>query len=255
MWPYPKVLAHRGAGKLAPENTLAAMRKGLALGYRAVEFDVMLSKDGVPVLMHDPEFGRTVVGDGMVATTLAADLMRMDAGAWFSPEYIGECIPSYESVLNFCHTHKIFMNVEIKPSPGFEVQTGRMVAAITNRFYAQIGALNSVDGGAVDWQYPLFSSFSYDALIAAMEVAPTIPRGFLTETVAKNWREQLQKIDAISLHTNHQTLNQPIAAEIKRAGFGLFCYTVNDLERASEIRGWGVDAFCTDRIDLISASF
>lgn len=255
MWPYPKILAHRGAGKLAPENTLAAMRKGLALGYRAVEFDVMLSKDGVPVLMHDPEFGRTVVGNGMVADTLAVDLMRMDAGAWFSPEYVGECIPSYESVLNFCHTHKIFMNVEIKPSPGFEVETGRVVAAITNHFYAQIGALKNTNSSTFDWQRPLFSSFSDEALIAAMEIAPAIPRGFLTEVVAKNWREQLQKINAISLHTNHQTLDPHIAAEIKTAGFGLFCYTVNDLERAAEIRGWGVDAFCTDRIDLIPASF
>lgn len=254
MWPYPKVLAHRGAGKLAPENTLAAMRRGFASGYRAVEFDVMLSKDGVPVLMHDPEFGRTVVGERTVAGTLAADLMRMDAGAWFSPEYIGECVPSYESVLHFCYTNKIFMNVEIKPSLGVEVETGRIVAVITNHFYTEIAMLN-VEDDITNWQYPLFSSFSYDALIAAMEIAPEIPRGFLTETVPKNWREQLRKIKAISLHTNHQTLSQNIAAEIKGEGFGLFCYTVNDLERASEIRGWGVDAFCTDRIDLIPANF
>ena len=70
MWPYPKIVAHRGAGKLAPENTLAAMQCGRNMAFRAVEFDVMLSKDGVPVLMHDPEFGRTVAGKGAVADTL-----------------------------------------------------------------------------------------------------------------------------------------------------------------------------------------
>ena len=62
MWPYPKIVAHRGGGKLAPENTLAAVRCGLSHGFHAVEFDVMLSKDGIPMLMHDPHFGRTVAG-------------------------------------------------------------------------------------------------------------------------------------------------------------------------------------------------
>ena len=59
MWPYPQFLAHRGGGKLAPENTLAALRCGLAHGFHAVEFDVMLSRDGVPVVMRDPYLGRT----------------------------------------------------------------------------------------------------------------------------------------------------------------------------------------------------
>ena len=64
MWPYPKVLAHRGGGTQAPENTIAGLACGLAHGFHAVEFDVMLAKDGVPVLMHDPELGRTVSGKG-----------------------------------------------------------------------------------------------------------------------------------------------------------------------------------------------
>ena len=119
MWPYPKVIAHRGAGTLAPENTIAAMQCGLDYGFRAVEFDVMLSKDGVPVLMHDPLFGRTVTGVGAVATTLAADLLQMDAGSWFSERFAGESVPSYENVFRFCQQNGIWMNVEIKPEPGF----------------------------------------------------------------------------------------------------------------------------------------
>ena len=87
MWAYPKVVAHRGGGRLAPENTLAAMQCGLDYGFRAVEFDVMLSKDAVPVLMHDPEFGRTVAGSGSGSNTLAQTLTEMDAGSWFDPRF------------------------------------------------------------------------------------------------------------------------------------------------------------------------
>lgn len=244
MWPYPKVLAHRGAGKLAPENTLAAMRCGMEYGYRAVEFDVMLSKDGVPVLMHDPEFGRTVQGQGAVATTLCSELLKMDAGAWFSEKYRGETVPSYESVVLFCRQNDIFMNVEIKPAPGFEAKTGEVVAQTTLAMY-----------GALSEEFPLFSSFSVDALMAAKHVAPQVPRGFLTDQIQENWREAMREIKAVALHTNHKHLNLTLAAQVKQAGFGLFCYTVNTAERAHEIRSWGVDGFCTDRIDLIAADF
>src|SRR3954465_6157212 len=80
MWPYPTIIAHRGGGTLAPENTLAAMRCGLARGFHAVEFDVMLSQDGVPVVVHDPVLGRTVAGSGNVADHTARQLAAMDAG-------------------------------------------------------------------------------------------------------------------------------------------------------------------------------
>lgn len=244
MWPYPKVLAHRGAGKLAPENTLAAMRCGMEYGYRAVEFDVMLSKDGVPVLMHDPEFGRTVQGQGAVATTLSSELLKLDAGAWFAEKYRGETVPSYESVVLFCRQNGIFMNVEIKPAPRFEAKTGEVVAQTTLAMY-----------GALSEEFPLFSSFSIEALMAAKRVAPQVPRGFLTDQIQENWREAMQEIGAVALHTNHKHLTSALAAQVKQAGFGLFCYTVNTVERAHEIRSWGVDGFCTDRIDLIAADF
>jgi glycerophosphoryl diester phosphodiesterase len=243
MWPYPKVIAHRGGGTLAPENTLAAMQCGLDYGFHAVEFDVMLTKDGVPVLMHDPVFGRTVRGVGGVATTLAADLLLMDAGSWLAERFAGECVPSYEEVFGFCQQHGIWMNVEIKPVPGYETETGLTVARVSKDLLALGGNL------------PLFSSFSFDALAHAKEVAPEIPRGFLIDQIAPGWLQALQELDAVALHTNQKYLTAAMAAEIKAAGYGLLCYTVNTAERASEICAWCVDAFCTDRIDLIPANF
>ena len=243
MWPYPKVIAHRGGGSLAPENTLAAMQCGLDHGYHAVEFDVMLSKDGVPVLMHDPLFGRTVSGVGGVAATLAAELLQMDAGSWFSASYAGARVPSYAQAVRFCQQHGIWMNVEIKPVPGYEEETGRVVAHVSRELHAQGEML------------PLFSSFSFTALMRAKEEAPEIPRAYLIDQIPANWRDALQQLDAVALHTNQRHLTASLAQQIKAAGYGLFCYTVNTPERAAEICAWGVDAFCTDRIDLISANF
>jgi glycerophosphoryl diester phosphodiesterase len=246
MWPYPKIVAHRGGGSLAPENTLAAIQCGLDYGFRAVEFDVMLSKDGIPVLMHDPEFGRTILEQGDVASTLAEELLKKDAGSWFDSCFSHVRVPTYEEVFLFCQAHHIWMNVEIKPAHGFEEQTGKVVASLTQHLMCKL------DGQAIS---PLFSSFSFDALLSAKQAAPEIARGYLVDDYEPDWLNSLRELDAIALHTNQKKLTPAWAREIKEAGYGLFCYTVNVPERGREILSWGVDGFCTDRIDLISADF
>jgi glycerophosphoryl diester phosphodiesterase len=249
MWPYPKIIAHRGGGTLAPENTLAAMRSGLSYGFRAVEFDVMLSKDSVPILMHDPKFGRTIEGRGNVSDFTAAELASMDAGKWFGARFAGEPVPIYEQVYRFCSENNIWMNVEIKPAPGFEKATGRVVAELTRTLLKGDG-FDKNPGGRV-----LFSSFSFDALAAAQAAAPEIPRGFLSDVIHADWRTRLKELDAVAMHTNHKYMSAEQAREVTDAGFGLFCYTVNDPARALQIFSWGVHAFCTDRIDLIGPEF
>lgn len=249
MWPYPKVLAHRGGGTLAPENTIAALRCGLAYGYKAVEFDVMLSKDGIGVIMHDPEFGRTVAGQGNVARTAASDLVRKDAGAWFGPQFAGETVPLFTEYLDYCRSQGIWMNIEIKPVPGFEADTGRWVARKTRARFSE--ELRAGDVKAA----PLLSSFSMAALAAAREAAPEVPRACLFDSLPDDWREQAGALEAVAIHTNQKHLTPELARAVKAAGYGLFCYTVNTPERAAEILGWGVDSFCTDRIDLIGPGF
>ncbi len=251
MWPYPKVIAHRGGGILAPENTLAGIRAGLARGFRAIEFDVMLARDEAPILMHDPQFGRTVAGSGNVADYSAPQLAAMDAGSWLDPEFRGEPVPGLREVLEFCIANRIWMNIEIKPAPGFEVQTGRVAAQLVRSVFARQLQAPQAD----DAPLPLFSSFSFAALMAAKEQAPDIPRGFLMDIIPPDWEEPLLQLEAVALHTNHKHLLPAQAQAVKQAGYGLMCYTVNEPARAREILAWGVDAFCTDRIDLFSPDF
>lgn len=239
-WPGPVVIAHRGGGSLAPENTLAAMRAGHALGARGVEFDVMLAADAVPVLMHDSEFGRTIAGRGTVSQTPSAALRTRDAGAWFGATFAGEPVPLYAEVLEFCRARGVWMNVEIKPAPGTEAVTGTVVARAT--------LAAGLPPGLV-----LFSSFSRVALAAAREVAPGIARGLLVGALPDDWREALVDLDCVALHAGHRTLTPIQAAAVKAAGYGLMCYTVNTIERARTLRGWGVDGLCTDRPDLLLA--
>lgn len=246
MWPYPTMIAHRGGGTTAPENTIAALAAGLRHGYRAVEFDVMLSRDGIGVVMHDPDFGRTVAGRGSIAATDAADIARLDAGSWFGGAFAGEPVPLFVPFAGYCKAHGIWMNVEIKPAPGHDEATGRHVAdTVRSLFPAESDAA----------RLPLLSSFSAAALRAARAAAPELPRAIAFEALPDDWEGQARELGVLSVHVDHARLTPALAAAVKAAGFGLFCYTVNDPVRARTLLSWGVDAICTDRIDLLPPDF
>ena len=254
-WPWARVIAHRGGGTLAPENTLGAIRTGIGFGYRAIEFDAMLPGDDTPILMHDPVLGRTRAGRGAITDYTAAALGAMDAGSWHSPAFAGEPVPTLDAVLGFCRDHGVWCNVEIKPAPGREAATGRVVAAAVAAAYADLVRPGGARPAAVVPAVPLLSSFSVEALEAARAAAPDVPRGWLVDRVPPDWRARLAALDGVAVHTNHKYLMPAQAADIRAGGAWLFCYTVNEPARARELLAWGVDAFCTDRLDLIGSDF
>ena len=245
MWRYPRILAHRGGGTLAPENTFAGLRRGMDFGFRAVEFDVMLARDGVPVVMHDPYLGRTVSGAGHVFDYDGLELARMDAGSWFGLDYRGEPVPLFVEFAQYCKANGIWMNIEIKPARGFDRETGETVARITRAMFA-----DEIAAGQFE-RVPLLSSFSLASREAAVDAAPDLPRAFLMSELPPGWEPLARSVAASAIHTNHRRLTPALAQAVRDAGFGLFCYTVNEPARARELLDWGVEAFCTDRIDLI----
>jgi len=242
-WPHPRIIAHRGGGALAPENTLAGLRRAASLGYSAVEFDVMLSRDGVPVLMHDETLDRTTNGRGAVAATPYATLAALDAGSKFGAPFAGEPIPTFAAAAKLCIELGLWANVEIKPARGHARETARAAASLAAAVWRAAETA------------PLLSSFDEDALAAAREAAPQLPRGLLTERVPADWRSGLERHGCVSLNCDHAHLREADARAIKGAGYGLACYTVNDPDAARRLFAWGVDAIFTDRLDLLGPDF
>lgn len=243
LWPYPRVIAHRGGGALAPENTLAGLRLARNLGFRGAEFDVKLSRDAIPVLMHDDTLERTTDGYGRVADQPAAALLELDAGGWFANEYAGEPVPAFAAASALCTEVGLWANVEIKPCTGREAETGRVVARMARLLWA--GASPP----------PLLSSFSVAALEAAQRESPQLPRGLLVSEVPSNWKATMDRLECVSLHAAWRKLERARVKEIQSAGFGVLAYTVNDSEDALELLEWGVDAIVTDQLDQIGPRF
>lgn len=239
-WPYPATIAHRGAGKLAPENTLAAFRLGAAHGYRAFEFDVKLSRDEQSFLLHDDSLDRTSNAQGPADALSLAELQQLDAGSWHSPTWAGEPVPSLAMIARYTQANACSVNIEIKPMPGRETETGRGVARAAQQL----------------WQDavipPLLSSFSEEALAAAAEAAPELPRALLLETIPADWQARLQRLGCVALDARHSCLDESLIAQAHQAGYRVLCYTVNDPARAEQLLAWGVDSIITDAVDQIS---
>jgi glycerophosphoryl diester phosphodiesterase len=249
-WPYPRYLAHRGGGVLAPENTLVALDTGWQYGYRAAEVDAALTEDEIPVLLHDATLERTTNGSGSLDRATAAALASLDAGSWLDTRFSDARVPTLAEALQRCQERGVWLNIEIKPVPGHEERTGAVVARTVANFWARTPRPSL--GGPPETPLPLLSSFSRVALAAARLAAPGLRQGVLFGRVPPDWRDVLRAAGAFSLHCDHRRLDARLARAVTEAGYGLLCYTVNDVRRAQELLDWGVDAICTDRIDRIA---
>ena len=235
------IIGHRGAAGHAPENTLASLRAAAGLGLRWVEFDVRLSRDGCPVVFHDDRLDRTSDGVGPVADRDAADLVRLDAGAWFAPAFTGEPIPTLAQALGALAALGLGANVEIKAEAGSEAATGAAVAALL----------------AAEWPAtlppPLVSSFSEAALRAVRATAPELRRALLVRAVPRDWRHRLAALGCRDLHCAAANIRRATLAEARAAGVPVRCYTVNDAATARRLFGWGVEAVFSDFPDRLHA--
>jgi len=235
-WPYPRIVAHRGGGALAPENTLGAIRLGAAMGFKGVEFDVMLAGDGTPVLIHDETVERTTNGHGAVPQMTYAQLSLLKIGE-------RERIPTFEQAGQLCRELGVWANVEIKPARGHERATGLAVAPLARELWR---------GAALP---PVLSSFSIAALEAAREAAPGLPRGYLVDKIPDDWRDTMQRLGCVALHCNYKSLTQELAHEIHGAGYAILLWTVNEPDLARQMRAFGADCLVTDALERIAPDF
>jgi glycerophosphoryl diester phosphodiesterase len=239
-WPYPRWIAHRGAGKLAPENTLAAFRQGAAHGYRMFECDAKLSADGVVFLMHDATLERTTNGHGVGGDQPWHALSQLDAGSWHSRDHAGEPLPTLEALARYCLANRYLLNIEIKPTPGTEAATGAAVAALAARLWQDADTP------------PLLTSFQPQALAAALQTAPHLPRGLLVDTLWEGWLEAALALRCCAVVANYMLWDTATVARVHSAGLRCLSYTVNDEWAAAHLLALGTDGIITDRVDLFS---
>jgi len=240
LWPYPLWIAHRGAGKLAPENTLAAFRHGASFGYRAFECDVKLSADELPFLLHDATLERTTPAQGTAGALPWQLLSQLDAGRWHSRGFAGEPLPTLDAIAAYVQANGFALNIEIKPTPGVEQRTGEVVAAHVQRLWA---------GAALQ---PLLSSFRPEALAGARDTAPALPRALLLDSLWDGWFATAQVLDVVAIVTNHKLMDAALMQQARDAGWRALCYTVNDAAEADRLRALGIDGLITDAVDRFS---
>ena len=238
-WSLPRWIAHRGAGKLAPENTLAAFRLGAQHGYTAFECDVKLSADGVPFLLHDATLERTTNATGVAGERPWAELSRLDAGSWHGAPYAGEALPSLQAVARYLQANGFALDLEIKPTPGTEAHSGAVIAAEVLRLWQGQAPM------------PLLSSFQPEALHAARQAAPQLRRALLLDHLPDDPLALALELQCVALITGHEVMNEALVARVHAAGLRALVYTVNDADRAKALLGIGIDGIVTDAVDRL----
>ncbi len=235
----PRVMGHRGAAALAPENTLASIRRAAATGVSWVEFDVMLTSDSVPILFHDDKLERTTGRKGLMAETPCAVVCTLEAGAWFGAEFAGEPVPTLEAALALVRELGLRANVEIKPTPGRERETAAAVVEVVERCWPAAAPP------------PLISSFKRDCLAVVQDRAPALPRGLLALRLPRDWISAARALECSTLHVAGRWLTAKRVARIKAAGYGLATFTINDVTQARKLLDWGVECIITDSPDVM----
>ncbi len=235
------IIGHRGAAGLAPENTLAGIDKAVELGIGWVELDVTLLGDGLPVMFHDSRLHRTTNGKGYINKVSGREAGLLDAGGWFSDEYAGEKIPGLFETLELIKQSNLGLNLELKPN-GCDIQqlSEKVIDIISQTSFPR--------------EKLLVSSFNYD-ILELYQAQSDHQLGCLFERLPRNWKVLAENVGAVSIHLNANKITEKKVVQIKDAGYEIYCYTVNDPDKALVLKDWGVDGVFSDYPQQLTGIF
>jgi glycerophosphoryl diester phosphodiesterase len=202
----------------------------------------MLSADGVPLVHHDLDLQRIAGRPAKVADLPYDEIATLDAGRHFDSAFAGQRIPRFADMIALLGELGLGANVEIKPGEGQEAETARVALDTIGRLWPD------------HLPTPLISSFKPDALAAARDAAPAVPRGYLANTLDADWRVDVAALGCATVHLWGEKLTEEVVRAVKGAGYGLAVFTVNDGASARRFVDWGVDAIITDVPDTIIAA-
>ncbi|MDB4837242.1 glycerophosphoryl diester phosphodiesterase [Marinomonas sp.] len=228
-----KVIGHRGAALLAPENTLASIRAAAEAGATWVEIDVALIAEGGLVIFHDDTLERCTNGSGLTRKIHPDEMVALDAGASFSNDFFGEKVPTLLEALECIQSLGLGLNLEIKhDAPDVENIVPAVMMMLRDYWRDNDGLI--------------ISSFNYAALQLCYDIDGSRHYAMLYDDIPDNWQEQLEAIQAYSLHCLYSQLTRSQAQQVKAAGYKLICFTANDPKVVESHWEWGMDAIVTD---------
>ena len=235
MQDFPAVFAHRGASAYAPENTLVSFEEAKKRGASWIEYDIQLCRSGDLVVIHDETLDRTTTGKGAVAEFAAEELARWDAGSWFDPRFAHARIPTLKETLQLMERLQLGANIEAKPLPGQEKQTAHCLYELLKQACPSNIPL------------PVISSFSLEFLRCWAELKTPYPLGVLFDKLPEDAVDIAKGLSAWSIHLNQEHIaHAQLIEHLRRKGFLVAAYTVNDPQRGKELWSWGVNGIFTD---------
>jgi glycerophosphoryl diester phosphodiesterase len=232
------VIAHRGASGHAPENTLAAFKRAVALGASFIETDLHLSRDAHFVAIHDDTVSRTTNGQGRVHDLTLADLRRLDAGSWFGSEFSGERIPTLEEILEFSKRNDVVFYLELKPTGAWGGE------------HALIGALR--ESGEI--ARTIVISFDAGIIAALRKIEPTLMTGLLFDGQVDQPLQRAVEVGARQLAVRGDLLTPALIAEAHKRDLQIVCWTVNQPAHMRMLIEAGADGIMSDYPDRLVAA-
>jgi glycerophosphoryl diester phosphodiesterase len=232
------VIAHRGASGHAPENTLAAFRKAVALGASFIETDLQLSRDAHFMAIHDASVNRTSNGRGSVHDLTLAELRQLDAGSWFGSEFSGEHIPTLDEILQFSKKNDVVFYLELKPSGAWGGE------------HALIGALR--DSGEI--ARAVVISFDAASMLNLHNIDPTVMTGLLYDGQIDNPIEKAVEVGARQLVTRGDLVTPALIDQARKKDLQVVCWTVNHPAHMRLLIEAGVAGIMTDYPDRLVAA-
>ena len=234
---FPAIIGHRGVPHLAPENTMTSFRLALEKGADGLETDIQMTKDGELVLIHDETLERTTNGQGLVAAHTLKELLALDAGSRFSPDFKGEKIPTLRELLEFVSGRDILINIEIKSGvvlyPGIEKKLVDMLREFKLR------------------ETVIISSFNHYALLACKELDAGLKTGILYMAGLVDPWVYAKRIGADALHPLFYSVRPETIGGMHESGLLINPWTVDEPKAMRGMTALGVSGIITNYCDVL----
>ena len=233
----PKLIGHRGVKDLCPENTLESILKAFDLGLSFVEIDVKISKDRVPILLHDDTLDRTTNGSGLAIDYDYENIKKLDAGKFFYKENTNIFVPKLEDILSLCTNNNGNLNIELKPNKNFEKENTYQIYKLTKN-------INKIE--------IFFSSFDLTSILEISKIYPQSFRSFLLDDFKEYNIDELINIsinnDLKICGLNIDLITTDIIKKIKKSNILITVYSDKSINSSSanDIFSIGVDSIFVD---------